>query len=155
MTKNFEALIKYFKEEDVEYFYDNNKNVIYIVIGKSNSGKKIFAQIFDNQAIVRVYMSMKIGDNIKMDKNIQYRLFEYFHRANLGMLRGNFEYDIENKGFCFKNYFESEMISNKNYVMYNIVLPVIMYRKYAIGIKDVIKTKKSVKSIIRNIEKDI
>lgn len=155
MSKNIEIVIKYFTEENIEYNYNKDKNTLNVVIGKSNSGKKIFAQIVDNQTIVRVYLAMKIGDSIKIDKNIKYRLFEYFHRANLGMLRGNFEYDIENKGFCFKNYFESEMISNKNYVMYNIVLPVIMYRKYAVGIKDVIKTKKSVKSIIRKIEKEI
>ncbi len=154
MNKNFEIILKYFNEENVEYTYDEDKEFISIVVGKSNSGKKIFEDLIDDGPVLRVYISMKFGQNIRIDKNTKHRLLEYFHQVNFGMIRGNFEYDSEMKLFRFKNYFESEMISNKNYVMYNIVLPVIMFKKYLLGVKDVIKTNKSVKSIINKIESE-
>lgn len=157
MNEKIEKIISYLKSEQIKYSFNEDKHVLNIVIGVTNSGKEIVEQIYDyeNKSIFLICISMKFGDDINLsDKNLNYRLLEYLHRANNGMLRGSFEYDIDNKIIRFKHYFEKSSISSKKYTMYNIGLPVIMFKKYFKGIDEIIKTEKSPKSIIKKIEKE-
>ena len=157
MNKKIEKIISYLQSEEIEYSYDEKKNILNIVIGITNSGKNVVEQIYDydNRSVFMICISMKFGEAINLnDKNLNYRLLEYLHRANNGMLRGSFEYDIDNKIIRFKHYFEKNTVSSRKYTMYNIGLPITMFKKYMDGIDDIINTKKSPKSIIKRIEKD-
>ncbi len=157
MNEKIEKIISYLNSEKIDYSFNEDKHILNIVIGITKSGKEIVEQIYDyeNRSIFLICISMKFGDDINLsDKDLNYRLLEYIHRANNGMLRGSFEYDVDKKIIRFKHYFEKNTISSKKYTMYNIGLPVIMFKKYIKGIDDIIKTNKSPKSIIKKIEKD-
>lgn len=157
MNEKIEKIICYLKAKKIKYSFNEDKHVLNIVVGATNSGKEIVEQIYDyeDRSVFLICISMKFGDDINLsDKDLNYRLLEYIHRANNGMLRGSFEYDIDKKIIRFKHYFEKSTVSSKKYTMYNIGLPVIMFKKYISGIDEIIKTNKSPKSIIKKIEKD-
>lgn len=157
MNKKIEKIIGYLQSEEIEYSYNEEKNILNIVIGITNSGKNIVEQIYDyeNRSVFMICISMKFGKDIDLnDQNLNYRLLEYLHRANNGMLRGSFEYDIDKKIIRFKHYFEKNTVSSKKYTMFNIGLPITMFKKYLNGIDDIMNTDESPKSIIKRIEKD-
>lgn len=154
MSEHFETIVNYLKSEGIEYIYnDEDEEMLNVVIGKTSSGKRIFEQIISYDNLFMVYLSMKFGSEIDTkNKQVNYRVFEYIHRVNNGMIRGNFEYDIDKKTIRFKHYFEKDVILDKEYIMLNITLPVMMFKTYMNCIDDIITTKKSLKTIIKKIE---
>ena len=68
----------------------------------------------------------------------QYRAMvgEYLHRANIGLLRGNFEFDYDTGEVDYKltiDVFDATNVPNKAIDM-NIMIPCLMFERYGEGI---------------------
>lgn len=155
MNMEFKEIIDFLKEKGMEYSYDPKTENISFVIAESSSGEKLYEDIFIYKNIFRAYICIHLDlKDITPDENIKNRLCEYLHRANLGMVCGNFEYDIDANNILFKNIFEIELSSNPDYIAKNIILPVTMINKYLKGVFDIINSNILPKDIVNEIEKN-
>lgn len=117
---------------------------------KNSEGNTIHEQIMLCDDIIRISISIKL--NFDISENDKCRLSEYLHRVNFDMIRGSFEYDIDNNVIRFKHYVEKHIIFRKNYTIYNILIPATMFQRYFRGILDVLSSTKSPKEINDDID---
>ena len=151
MNENFKIIIDYLKSENINYRYDND----YIIISyeHKNTGKKVYEQIVEDEQTFGIYATVKLDLDIELnDRDNKLKLSEYIHRANWGMKRGNFEFNYDQNIIRYKHYFEKEIIPNKYYTLYNILLPIVMLDKYIIVELDTLFTDKTPEEIINKIE---
>lgn len=151
MNKYFEKIAEYLEEENISYDYNVEENTLVFYVSNESSEQKIKLIITDNDKIFIVYLSIIIDFNCE---DYVYKISEYIHRANLGMLRGNFEFDLDSNVVTFKHYFEKTIVSDKDYTLYNTLLPLKMCFKYIPGFAKIIETQKSPKEIIEQIESE-
>lgn len=155
MNKYFEKIIEYFEEENISYKFDDVRKTLIFDIVSEKHKKKLRSFILEYNEIFQV----NIGANIKSETSQitveKDKISEYIHRANLGMIRGNFEYDIDNNTIAFKHYFEKKSVMNKQYTMYNILLPTAMFIKYLNRLYELFNTSISPKELIDKIESEI
>ena len=155
MNKNFQMIIDYLEEKGMEYNYDPITKHINFVIAENSSGEKLYEDISIYKSIFRAYICIHINlKDIKLDENTKNRLCEYIHRVNLGMVCGNFEYDIDANNILFKNIFEIELSSNPDYIAKNIILPVTMINNYSKVVFVIINSNILPKDIVNEIEKN-
>lgn len=154
MNEHFDKIISYLKEENAEYDYDEEKEILNIVVGENSSGNNIYESITYSGYVFCSYMSIYFDQNVDLTDEDLNRMAEFFHRANYGMIRGNFEFDFDRKIVRFKHYFDKSILSDKDYTMFNIVLPVKMFTKYTNGLDDILTTNIPPKEIIKKIESE-
>lgn len=154
MNTYFKKIAEYFNEENIPYEYDENEKSIVFDIKLKDSKKKIKSFILEFDEVFQSNIGMHINAYESISQDKINKISEYIHRANLGMIRGNFEYDIDEGIICFKHYFEKSSVTDKKYAMYNILLPIAMYLKYMQKISEIINTSKSPKELIDEIESD-
>lgn len=153
MNKYIEKIQKYLEEEEIEYTYNPQKEMINIEVVKTLDGDYIYEHISKYDDIIRVSIQTELKlDNSTQIANIQNKVSEYIHRVNLDMIRGSFEYDFDSNIIRFKHYLEKNILSNKDYTIYNIILPVVMFQRYFNGIIETISTNRPPKEIVDDIE---
>lgn len=150
MIKILKVISKYLSDIDIENKYDKKNNKLYVPIMKNDKGNIIYEQITRYDDIIRISISIRL--NFDVSENDKGRLSEYLHRANFDMIRGNFEYDIDNNVVRFKHYFEKCIIFRKNYTIYNVLVSATMFQRYFKGMLDIFSTDKSPKEINDEID---
>lgn len=151
MNEYFKKIADYLESEDISYDYDAEQSMMIFYISSGSSEQKIKGVLKEIDKIFIVYISVKIDFDCEEYK---YKIYEYFHRANLGMIRGNFEFNPDLNIIRFKHYFEKTIVSDKDYTLYNILLPINMCSKYLQGIIEIVDDSKSPKEIIVQIESE-
>lgn len=154
MNTYFEKIIEYFDEENISYEYDENENSLLFNIKLKDSKAKFKSFILEFDEVFQANIGMYINGYESISQNNINKISEYIHRANLGMIRGNFEYDIDKGIIGFKHYFEKSTVMDKQYTMYNIFLPIAMCLKYITKIIEIINTSKSPRELIEEIESE-
>lgn len=154
MNTYFKKITEYFNEENVSYEYDENKNSIVFEISIKDAKTKFRSFILEFDEVFQSNIGMYISEYESLSQDKINKISEYIHRANLGMIRGNFEYDIDKGIIGFKHYFEKSSVADKKYAMYNILLPIAMYLKYMPKILEIINTSKTPKELIEEVEED-
>lgn len=150
MIKTLKIISKYLDNVEIENEYDKTNNKIYVPIMKNDKGNIIHEQIMLFNDIIRISISIRL--NFDVSENDKCRLSEYLHRANFDMIRGNFEYDIDNNVVRFKHYIERCIIFRKNYTIYNVLVSATMFQRYFKGMLDIFSTDKSPKEINDEID---
>lgn len=154
MNKYFKKITEYFNEENIYYEYDENDNSLTFDLTVKEFNKKLRSFILDFNEIFQVNIGTIIKDDVFTSQNNTYKISEYIHRANLGMIRGNFEYDIDRNIIVFKHYFEKTSVMDKKYAMSNILLPTAMFIKYLDKLYKLVNTSISPKELIDEIESE-
>ena len=152
MKDSLEKIRKYLNDEGIDCTY-NNYNLIFPVLQNSETKKAIVESITETHDVIR--LSVSITFDFEITPKNKNRLAEYLHRANFNMIRGNFEYNLDTNQIRFIHYFEKDIISKKDYTIYNILISARMFRLYFDGLLDVLTTNKNPKKIINEIEKDM
>ena len=154
MNTYLKQITTYFDEEKIFYEYKNISNSLVFHFKFENSETKLKAHILEFNEIFQVYIGTFIKEYEALSEDNINKISEYIHRANLGMIRGNFEYNIDKGIIVFKHYFEKSSVMNKKYAMYNIFLPIAMFLKYITRLSELINTSKSPTELIKEVEAD-
>lgn len=152
MNTYFKKITEYFDENNISYEYDEPKNTLLYYMKFEKSKVKLQAFIKEFDQIFQANIGIQIQDYTSLSQDIIHKISEYIHRANLGLIRGSFEYNMDVGIITFKHYFEKTSVMDKKYTMYNISLPIAMYLKYIEKLSEVINTSKSPKELIDEVE---
>ena len=105
MNTYLKQITTYFDEEKIFYEYKNISNSLVFHFKFENSETKLKAHILEFNEIFQVYIGTFIKEYEALSEDNINKISEYIHRANLGMIRGNFEYNIDKGIIVFKHYF--------------------------------------------------
>lgn len=151
MKNELKKIQEYLESDEVDFEYIEKEDLLLVPI-MSHEEKTIFESIGIRYDLIYIQITIQFTNVFSND--LKYRLSEYLHRANYDMIRGSFEYNVDENIISFKHYFENSVISNKNYTIYNVILPAMMFKKYMSGIPDIFETDISTKEIIDKIEEN-
>ena len=127
MEKVIQQIKNFFKENDWNYTYDEEKNIFSTNLNMNNV-----------LGIIRIYIVFQESSyvvNAVLNSNVEEQYYvkiaEYLHRANLGMRNGNFEFDYSDGEISFKTFvnFVGMELSNE-VVVDSILIPIFMIDKY-------------------------
>lgn len=150
MNKSLKTIKEYLDNAKLITTYDEKNSVLSFPIFQNENGETIKGCVEDRDELIYTYVQIRF--KFSMQEAAKQKMSEYLHRANFNMIRGNFEYDLDNNLIRFKYYFDKSIIRRKNYTLYNILVPASMFQKYFFGMLEIAKSGKSPKEIIENIE---
>lgn len=137
--------------DDMKLKYEYNSEgeffAFYITMDNSVGTLKVIIQLMEDR-----YLVYAILNNRAQKKKIS-AVSEFLHRANSGLINGNFELDYATGEVRYKSYVNSKETSVSGAVIRDsILIPVTMFSKYGDGLLKVMTGNDSPESIIRSIK---
>ncbi|MBE6790821.1 MAG: hypothetical protein E7535_06500 [Ruminococcaceae bacterium] len=135
-----------------EFRYATNNNIISlnVDIGEAVGVLRIEIHVLDNAYVCYASLNNKAAP----DKFCN--ISEYLHRANLGLIFGNFEMDFSDGEIRYKYSIEIENANNiPNQTLDKcILLPCVMFKRYGSGILSLLFSDGDPQELIKEIEND-
>ena len=149
MKNTIQLLTNFFEKEDWKYTFNEEKSVFTTVIDMNGAIGKLHIYIRVRETFYTVYT---IFNSYAEENNIAY-VAEYLHRANYGLINGNFELDYEDGEIRYKTFvdFEDATISEE-IVRDSILLPVFMFDKYGKNLLKILTGGDNPKQLIDEID---
>lgn len=124
-----ERIQQFFDEGDWKYQY-NEKRAVFRVIVKMNSPIGMLRiAILVKETYYLVYATF----GTTADESQRQRVGEYLHRANLGLINGNFEFSFEDGEIRYKTYVNfsgDDTELSYDVIEDSIVIPIAMFNLY-------------------------
>ena len=121
------AIKDFFEKGDMQYKYNEEKQLFRSGVDMQSALGNIDLIISVKENSYVVYAVM----NSKAEKNLYNQVAEFLHRANYGMLNGNFEFDYSDGEIRYKTYVNCDGIHpSSNVVADSILLPIIIFERY-------------------------
>jgi hypothetical protein len=126
----FEKLTQRLKEKEIKYTTHNDVISFKMGVDDAVGALSIFIYILDDSYVTYTSLGNKVTE-----KNYP-TVSEYLHRANYGLLAGNFEIDYDDGEVRFKILTECTNIAalTNKMIDKSIILPCLMFKKYGNGI---------------------
>ena len=149
MENTIQLFKQFFNENEWEYSYDEEKNVFVTGVNMNNALGNIHIIIRMRQTSYTVYAILNSNAE---ETNISL-VAEYLHRANYGLLNGNFELDYEDGEVRYKTHvnFEDTTVSEE-ILNDSILLPIFMFEKYGMNLLKIMLGDNSPQKLIEEIE---
>lgn len=149
MEKTIQLLKDFFEKEDWNYTFNEEKSAFTTGINMNGALGNLHIIIRIRETSYTVYTIL--NSNAEKD-NIAF-VAEYLHRANYGLINGNFELDYEDGEIRYKTFvnFADTTISEK-IVKESILLPIFMFDKYGKNLLKIMTGSDNPKQLIEEIE---
>ena len=110
---------------------------------------KIFIIVRQDDYMVNVVLNSVVEE-------IYYKqVAEYLHRANYGLINGNFEFDFNDGEVRYKTYVNFAGIQlSDDVISDSILIPVFMFEKYGKNLLRLMLSKANPKRLIEEVEKE-
>ncbi len=140
------AAIKNFLDtDDWHYSFDSEDGIFNFTLQIGKKIKKLAYKIKVRKDDFTVYTIAPIGPNVD-DAEEMANMGEYLHRANYGLINGNFEFDYDDGEIRYKSFVDCEDQIPSNAVIQNsIYLSANSFKRYSDGMVDIIFGGKSAK----------
>lgn len=138
------------KSKKLNYEYNEQKKIFFFNMTMDNSvgTLRVVVHILTDAYVVYAIL------NNPVNKKKAFRVAEYLHRANRGLLNGNFEYDFNDGEIRFKVYVNAKDVKiSEAIVEDSIIVPLSMFSLYGDGLLQVMFGKEDPEKIIQQIEK--
>lgn len=134
-----------------KYEIDNNDDdglfVFSIKMDNSTGSLKMIIQLLGERFLVYALLSNR-APRAKLSA-----VSEFLNRANFGLINGNFELNYSTGEVRYKSFVNAKEINVSSAIIRDsILVPVMMFSKYGDGLLNVMTSKNTPESIIRNIE---
>ena len=149
-TKAINVIKKFFEDKTWKYEYIEDDNVFISNINMKNilGNVRIFISISENS--YNVYTIL----NSKVEKKYYPLVAEFLHRANYGLLDGNFEMDYNDGEIRYKSFVNFRSIDlTSEIVEESIIVGAAMMNRYGKGLLKIILGEKSVKECVEYCER--
>lgn len=133
----------------LKYEYNNEGKFFAFYINTDNSigPLKVIIQLMEDRYLVYAIL------NNRAQKGKISAVSEFLHRANSGLINGNFELDYVTGEIRYKSFVNAKETSVSGVVIReSILVPVMMFSKYGDGLLKVMTSNDTPESIIRSIK---
>lgn len=131
-----------------EYIQDDNLFLFNMTMDNSVGTLKVIIHIFPDSYVVYAILNNRVSSKKAS------RVSDFLHRANRGMLNGNFEYDHVNGRIRFKLFVNAKDINlSKAIIDDSISIPLSMFSIYGEGLLRVMVGDGIPEKVIDEIEK--
>lgn len=133
----------------LKYEYNNEGEFFAFSVNMDNSigPLKVIIQLMEDRYLVYAIL------NNRAKKSRISAVSEFLHRANSGLINGNFELDYASGEVRYKSFVNAKETSVPGVVIRDsILVPVMMFSKYGDGLLKVMTSKDTPESIIKSIK---
>lgn len=131
MQNAISAIKAFFDEIDWSYSFDEERSLFDTAVTVNNTLGSVNIRIRVKETNYTVYAFL----NNKADEQYFPKVAEYLHRANYGMLNGNFEMDFSDGEIRYKTYVNFDDVElSSNVIRSSIFVPVYMIEKYGMNL---------------------
>ncbi|MBQ1546606.1 MAG: hypothetical protein IIZ59_03645 [Clostridia bacterium] len=149
----FNAIAAYLNEEELECSADSEKGVFRIALDQRGIIRKIFIRIGVHSNNFVVYAYLPIGGTAD-DRKMMAQLGEFFHRANYGLLNGNFDFDYRDGEIRYKTFVDcADIVPSPAVIKNSLDCTEAMLHYYTPGVVDIIFGHANAKDAIELCEK--
>lgn len=149
MNTVVELIKDFFSENEWNYSYNEDKSIIKSELSMNNAIGDLNIYIRIRETDYTVYTVL----NSYVEKDFMNQVSEYLHRANYGLISGNFELCYEDGEVRFKTFVNFTNIElSKDIVAESIVVPIFMFEKYGINLLKLMISKNDPKVLIEEVE---
>lgn len=134
---------------NIKYDYNKDGNYFAYFINMDNSigSIKVIIQLMDEKYLVYAFI------NNRARKTRISAVSEFLHRANFGLINGNFELDYKTGEICYKSFVNATETSISGAIIReSLLVPVMMISKYGDGLLKVMTSTSTPESIIKDIK---
>lgn len=149
MENIIQLLHDFFKNGDWKYSYDEEKNIFTSGINMNSALGNLNIIVRVRETSYTVYTIL----NSTAEKDTLNFVAEYLHRANYGLINGNFELDFDDGEVRYKTFvnFKDTAVSNE-IIQDSVLLPIFMFEKYGKNLMKVMLGSNDPKQLIEEIE---
>lgn len=133
----------------LKYEYNNEGEFFAFSVNMDNSigPLKVIIQLMEDRYLVYAIL------NNRAKKSKISAVSEFLHRANSGLINGNFELDYASGEVRYKSFVNAKETSVPGVVIRDsILVPVMMFSKFGDGLLKVMTSKETPESIIKSIK---
>lgn len=123
--------------DDWNFDFDDEKGVFRFGVNLSSKLKNVryIVRVRENGYTVLAISPINADSD---DKDVMREMNEFINRANYGLVHGNFELDVRDGEIRYKVYVDcADMIPTRAIIKNSILIPSLMFDRYAPGILDV------------------
>lgn len=125
-------------QREWKYFFDKDREVFHFVLELENIIKTISYNICIKDKYYLVYAVFPVGVDIN-NSDMMAKMAEFICRANCGLLKGNFEFDLDRGEILYKYYVNCDgIIPTEEMIQESILCPALMFEYYGTKILDII-----------------
>ena len=136
----FDILRNYLVNDDWKFDFDEERGIFRFYLSISGKLKQLRYFITVKNDSYVVYANSPIGADAN-DENVMREMADFICRANYGLRNGNFEFDMRDGEIRYKVFVNcegDELNLSDLIIKESLLLPSIMFERYAPGILDVI-----------------
>ncbi len=153
MESIFDAIVKFFKEEEWEVFPVEGETVLQMGFAGDNGNWMCYAQVVEDEETAQFIFYSVCPVNVPENKRLS--VAEFITRANYGLLIGNFELDLVDGEIRFKTSIDVKNDRLSSALFQPLVYTnVVMMDRYLPGIMAVIYGGVSPENAIAHIENE-
>lgn len=143
---------EFFKKSEMKYKYNEKKKVFLSGVKMNGVLGNIQLYISVREKSYVVYAIL----NSTPEKKFYGEVAEYLHRANYGLLNGNFEFDYRDGEIRYKVFVNFEGIQlSMDVVTESIVVPVVMFDQYGKNLIRIMMGDGIPAELIKKAEEDV
>ncbi len=127
MENVIKLIHEFFKKAEMKYQYNEEKKIFISGINMDGvlGNLRLYIPVYEYSYIVYAIL------NSTPEKKFYGEVAEYLHRANYGLLNGNFEFDYRDGEIRYKSFVNFDGIQlSIDIITQSIVTPVIMFEQY-------------------------
>lgn len=129
-----------------EYNGESEFFAFYMNMDNSIGSLKVIIQVLEERYLVYAFL------NNRVQRARISEVSEFLHRANFGLINGNFELDFETGGVRYKSFVNAkEAAVSGAIIRESVTVPVVMFGKYGDALLSVMTSRINPEAAIRSI----